>query len=103
MEATLQEAAKIFSESGIHRAPVIENEQLLGIVSMTDILMKGNPGALSKDDLSRRVNEALQHARVIDDQDAQIQQECDIAWQVLEEIQANTGETLPGTPVYPKG
>ncbi|EKU96394.1 putative signal-transduction protein containing cAMP-binding and CBS domains [Leptolyngbya sp. PCC 7375] len=103
MEATLQEAAKIFSESGIHRAPVIENEQLLGIVSMTDILMKGNPGALSKDDLSRRVNEALQHARVIDDQDAQIQQECDIAWQVLEEIQSNTGETLPGTPVHPKG
>ena len=90
MDATLQEAAKIFSETGIHRAPVIENDQLLGIVSLTDILMKGHPGALSRDELSQRVNAALQHARIIDDEEAQIQQECDIAWQVLEEMQTNS-------------
>lgn len=87
MEATLQEAAKIFSETGVHRAPVIENGQLLGIVSMTDILMKGHPGAPSRDELSQRVNAALQHARIIDDGDAQIEQDCDIAWQMIEEMQ----------------
>ncbi len=91
MNATLKEAAQIFSETGIHRAPIIENEQLLGIVSLTDILMKGYPGAISRDELSQRVNTALQHTRVIDDKDAQIQQECDIAWQVFEDIQSNPG------------
>ncbi len=87
IDVTLQEAAQIFSETGTHRAPVIEDDKLLGIVSLTDILMKGHPGALSRDELSQRVNAALQHARVIDDEEAQIQQECDIAWQILEEMQ----------------
>jgi predicted transcriptional regulator len=87
MDATLQEAAEIFSATGVHRAPVIENDELLGIVSLTDILMKGHPGALSRDELSQKVQTALQHARVVDDEDAQIQQECEIAWQVFEEMQ----------------
>lgn len=87
MYATLKEAAEIFSATGIHRAPVIENGELLVIISLTDILMKGHPGALSRDELSQKVQTALQHARVIDDEDAQIQQECEIAWQVVEEMQ----------------
>ncbi|EKU99570.1 putative signal-transduction protein containing cAMP-binding and CBS domains [Leptolyngbya sp. PCC 7375] len=90
MNATLQEAAQIFSATGVHRAPVIEDDQLLGIISLTDILMKGHPGALSRDELSQRVQTALQHARIIDDEDAQIQQECDIAWQVLETMKPQT-------------
>lgn len=89
MNATLQEAAQIFSATGLHRAPVIENEQLLGIISLTDLLMKGY-SQLSQDELSRRVQQALQHARIFDDQDAQIQQECNIAWQALEEMQPET-------------
>lgn len=87
MNATLEEAAQLFSESGIHRAPVIEDGELLGIISLTDLLMKGHPGAISRDEFSQRVNEALQHARFIDDEDAQIQQECEIAWQMLEDMQ----------------
>ncbi|MEM1254024.1 MAG: CBS domain-containing protein [Cyanobacteria bacterium P01_H01_bin.21] len=87
MNATLEEAAELFSESGIHRAPVIEDGELLGIISITDLLMKGHPGAISRDEFSQRVNEALQHARFIDDEDAQIQQECEIAWQMLEDMQ----------------
>lgn len=86
--ATLQEAAEIFSATSLHRAPVIENDELLGIVSLTDILMKGHPGgSLSRDELSQKMQMALQHARVIDDEDAQVRQECDIAWQVFEEMQ----------------
>ena len=78
---------EIFSATGIHRAPVIEDEQLVGIVSITDILVKGYPGSLSKDELSQRVQAALQHARIVDDEDTQIRQECNIAWQVFEEMQ----------------
>lgn len=85
-DATLQKAAKTLAEAGIHRAPVIQDGALLGIVSVTDILDKGNLPALPYDELSRRVQEALQHARVIDDDEANIQQECDIAWQTLEDM-----------------
>ncbi|MEM9266007.1 MAG: CBS domain-containing protein [Cyanobacteria bacterium P01_F01_bin.13] len=87
MDATLEEASQIFSATSMHRAPVIESGRLVGIVSLTDILMKGHQGLWSRDDLSQRVQAALQHARIIDDEDAQIQQECDIAWQALEATQ----------------
>ena len=90
MNASLQEAAQIFSATGVHRAPVIENDQLMGIVSLTDLLMKGHPGAGSRDELSQKVQTSLQHARIIDDEDAQIQQECDIAWQALEDSKSDS-------------
>jgi len=38
---TLREAAVIMSDAGIQRAPVIQNGELLGIVSVTDLVMKG--------------------------------------------------------------
>lgn len=94
MNATLQEAAEIFAETGIHRAPVIENKRLLGIISITDLLMKGYPRALPWDELSQKVNTALQHARIIDDEDAQIQQECDIAWEMFEEMRASSSTSV---------
>lgn len=91
-DATIQEAAQLLSDAGVHRAPVIEHKKLLGIVSVTDILDKGSLPAPSHDELSRRIYDALQHAHIIDDSDARIQQECDLAWQVLEDM--NQGATL---------
>lgn len=38
---SLREAALVMSESGIQRAPVIQHGELLGIVSVTDLVMKG--------------------------------------------------------------
>lgn len=38
---TLQEAALMMADSGIQRAPVIHNNELLGIISVTDLVMKG--------------------------------------------------------------
>ena len=38
---SLREAALIMSDSGIQRAPVIHNDELLGILSVTDLVMKG--------------------------------------------------------------
>ena len=84
--ATLQEASQILADAGIHRAPVIEHNELLGVISVTDILIKGHPGVPPRDELSQRIQEALQHARIIDDEEAQMEQECDIAWQVLEDM-----------------
>ena len=85
-DATIQAAAQLLSDAGVHRAPVIEHNKLLGIVSVTDILDKGSLPAPPHDELSRRIHDALQHARIIDDSDARIQQECDLAWQVLEDM-----------------
>ena len=89
VDATLQEASQMLSDAGVHRAPVIQNGELLGIVSVTDILDKGSLPAPPYDELSRRIQDALQHARIIDDEEASIQQECDIAWQVLEDMRKN--------------
>ena len=38
---SLKEAALILAEAGLQRAPVVSDSQLLGIISVTDILMKG--------------------------------------------------------------
>ena len=86
IDATLQQAAQTLAEAGIHRAPVIENDKLIGIVSVTDIIVKGHPGTPPEDELSRRVQDALQHARVLDDPDAQMRQDCETAWNVVEDM-----------------
>ena len=38
---SLIEAAQVMSDAGIQRAPVIQSGQLRGIVSVTDLVMKG--------------------------------------------------------------
>ena len=40
-QISLREAALTMSDAGIQRAPVIQNGELLGIVSVTDLVMKG--------------------------------------------------------------
>jgi len=40
-QLTLKEAALVMSDAGIQRAPVIHQGELLGIVSVTDLVMKG--------------------------------------------------------------
>lgn len=42
-ELTLEEASKVLSETGLHRAPVVKQGRLLGVISVTDILMRGLP------------------------------------------------------------
>ncbi|WP_052050613.1 CBS domain-containing protein [Leptolyngbya sp. KIOST-1] len=85
-QAPVQAVAQILAEAGIHRAPVIDQGELLGIVSVTDILCKGHPGAPSRDELARRIQVALQQARILEDEDEEIDQECDLAWQIYEEM-----------------
>ena len=84
---TIQEAAQRLSDAGIHRAPVVEAHELLGIASVTDILVKGTLATPPEDQLSLNIQAALLQARIIDNAEAQMQQECDLAWQVYEDIQ----------------
>ncbi len=88
VDATLQEAAQILAEADIHRAPVTQNGRLLGLVSVTDILVKGQSTSSHRDKLSQRIQKDIQHARIIDDEATAIRQECDIAWNVYESVQA---------------
>ena len=46
---------------------------------VTDIVKKGSLSAPSSDELSRRLQEVLQHARIVDDRESHIHQKCDIA------------------------
>jgi CBS domain-containing protein len=38
---SIQEASQIMSDASLERAPVMQGNQLLGIISVTDVLMRG--------------------------------------------------------------
>ena len=42
-DLTVQEASQVLSDTGVQRAPVVQDGQLLGVISVTDILMRGMP------------------------------------------------------------
>lgn len=86
---TLKEAAHRFAEQNIQRAPVVAGNRLLGIISITDIIVKSDIQEVElPDDFSQRVQIALQHRRLSWNEEEQIKQECDTAWDVVEELQA---------------
>ncbi len=80
--------ARLFAQTGIHRAPVIQ-ERLLGIISITDILERGNfieqPQELS---LLQSIDRARAEARKICQEKGPRSPECASAWDVVEELQA---------------
>lgn len=84
----IEYVARLFANTGIHCAPVIQ-EHLLGIISMTDILMRGDlvaaPPALR---LDQRVEQAIAEARSTCAKFGATSKECMIAWETVEELQA---------------
>lgn len=80
--------ARLFAQTGIHRAPVIQ-EGLLGIISITDILERGNfieqPQELS---LLESIDRARAEARATCQAKGPRSPECASAWDVVEELQA---------------
>lgn len=80
--------ARLFAHTGIRRAPVIKGE-LLGIISVTDILMKGDfvekPKATVLDE---RIQLAIERARAVCAEKGAASKECAIAWDEVEELQA---------------
>ncbi len=83
----LKNVARLFAETGISRAPVIQKE-LLGMISMTDLIMKSRIlQKTSSDRLSSKIRETLLHSRVASDSQEEIDLECQAAWDVVEETQ----------------
>ena len=86
-DLSLENVARLFAETGIQRAPVIQ-EQLLGMISVTDLIMKLKVARQpAPDKISEKIHEALLHNRVVPDPQEQIDRECEVAWDVIEEIQ----------------
>ena len=87
-DLSLAEVAQLFANTGIQRAPVVQGKDLLGVISMTDILMKSDVGGEQPADiLSQRILDVLQHTRILGDQQEQISQECAVVWDVVEELE----------------
>lgn len=80
--------ARLFANTGSRRAPVIK-DKLLGIISVTDILTKGDfvekPKALV---LADQIENAVQEARSICAEKGPTSKECAAAWDIVEELQA---------------
>jgi CBS domain-containing protein len=86
---SIPEVSQLFADTAIQRAPVIEDGTLLGVISVTDLLMKMNVGEQKTvDTLSLRIQEALQHARIVCDQEDQVSRDCAVAWDIVEELQS---------------
>ena len=86
-DLSLDEVAWFFAENGIEKAPVIR-EKLLGMISATDLIMKLKVARQPiKDRVSAKIHEAILHNRIVSDLQEQIDRECEIAWDVIEQLQ----------------
>jgi CBS domain-containing protein len=87
-ELGVEYVARLFANTRTRRAPVIEGK-LLGIISVSDILKKGDfvekPRPLYIED---RIEAAREEARAICAEKGATSPECAAAWDVVEEIQA---------------
>jgi CBS domain-containing protein len=80
--------ARLFANTGIHMAPVIKGE-LMGVISNTDILNKGDfvekPKAVL---LEQQIQEAIANARAVCAEKGVGSRDCAAAWDIVEELQA---------------
>ncbi len=87
-DLSVEYVARLFANTGIRRAPVIQGK-LLGIISITDILIKSDfvesPKALQ---LEARIQQAIQEARAICTEFGAYSKACAAAWDEVEELQA---------------
>lgn len=80
--------ARLFANTGIRRAPVIKGE-LLGIISVTDILTKSNFVEQPKSVvLEQEIEKAIAEARAICTEKGATSKACAVAWDIVEELQA---------------
>jgi CBS domain-containing protein len=80
--------ARLFANSGIHAAPVIQH-RLLGIVSVTDILHQSDFVENPKETvLQEQIQEAIANARQVCSEQGVTSSDCAAAWDVVEELQA---------------
>jgi len=88
---SLSEVAKRFLDEGIQRAPVIKDGRLVGVVSITDIIIKSNIDTVELPrDWSHRVEVALRHQRLCWGKACDLEQESEAVSEILEELRAKT-------------
>ena len=87
-ELGVEYAARLFANTGIRRAPVVDSE-LRGIVSVSDIMHKSDfieePKELFIED---RLEVAREEARTICAEKGATSPQCAAAWDIVEELQA---------------
>ena len=84
----IEYAARLFTNTGIHCAPVIK-EKLLGIISMNDILTKGDFIDQPKEVFfEQEIKKVVEKARRICREKGHTSAECAAAWDLVEELQA---------------
>jgi len=88
-ELGVEYVARLFAQTHIRRAPVIQGKTLLGIISISDILFKSDfvekPKRLFIED---KIEVAREEARMICTTKGETSPECAAAWDALEELQA---------------
>ncbi|MGF1480761.1 MAG: CBS domain-containing protein [Cyanophyceae cyanobacterium] len=87
-DLNIESVARLFANTGIRRAPIIQGT-LLGVISVTDILLRSNfveqPSAPI---LESRIKQEIAEARKICAQKGIDSPECAAAWDIVEELQA---------------
>jgi CBS domain-containing protein len=87
-DLAIEYVARLFAQTGIDRAPVIKGE-LLGIISVTDILQKGdfldNPRVPL---LEKALQQAVSEARAASAAKGETSQEATKAWELVNELEA---------------
>lgn len=97
-ELSVEYVARLFAQTRIRRAPVIKGE-LLGIISVTDILTKGDfverPKSLL---LEAEIEKARDNARAVCAEKGATAPECAAAWDIVEELQAEAAHQRAKKP-----
>lgn len=87
-ELGVEYVARLFANTHIHQAPVIKGK-LLGLLSITDILTKGDfverPKAVL---LEERIQQEIEQARAVCQKKGPSSEECIAAWDAVEELRA---------------
>jgi CBS domain-containing protein len=88
-ELGVEYVARLFAQTRIRRAPVTQGTTLLGIISVSDILLKSDfvetPKRLFIED---KIEVAREEARAICEAQGATSPNCAAAWDALEELQA---------------
>ncbi len=84
---SLPAVAREMRDQGIQRLPVVENGVMIGVVSLTDIVMKSDVAAIDlPKNFADRVEVALRHKRLNWTETEQVEQEGEMARSVLSEL-----------------
>lgn len=88
-ELEVEYVARLFANTRIRRAPVIQ-DKLLGVISVTDILRKGDFVEQPKEVIIENdIQQARENARATCAEKGPTSPECAAAWDIVEEMQAD--------------